>query len=178
MALKRAGGTCCSRYLVHWYQATVCSNRHRFSSFGCATITSDYSCWLNIGYTYSLLCKHVKCQLYAFIANVLSTYIAAHMHAQHKSKPGILLVQKVHSLNKCNNLPFCFYRNFLVDLSGVLESVAASQKNGTWEKVDGQGCTIDVLQSDTTWPVVTELWCCKRLNSWNLIQFFNLPHSQ
>ena len=47
---SRAGGTCRSRYLVSWYQATVCSNRHRFSSFGRATITSDYSCSPNISY--------------------------------------------------------------------------------------------------------------------------------
>ena len=48
MALKRVDGTSCLGYLVHWYQATVCSNRHHFISFGCTTITSDYSWWLNI----------------------------------------------------------------------------------------------------------------------------------
>ena len=43
-------------------------------------------------------------------------------------------------------MPGTRYENYL---GGVIESVAVSQKNGTWEKADAQGCTRNVLQSDT-----------------------------
>ena len=40
---KELVGQAVPGYLVHWYQSTFCSNRHRFSSLVCVTIASDYS---------------------------------------------------------------------------------------------------------------------------------------
>ena len=54
-------------------------------------------------------------------------------------------------------LPGTRYEDFLA--AGDLENVAVSPKNGTWKKVNAQGCTIIVLQSDTACmgSIVTEL---------------------
>ena len=110
VAFKRAGWTSCFRYLIHWYQATVCSNRHRFNSFRCVTIASDYSCWPNIDHL-----------LYACYARLLafSTYHVARVFYTWKQQN--MLAPASYTPCMHAHQPLIKYLRFLITHSSTPE---------------------------------------------------------